>query len=242
MDTFIEYPLVERVLGHGDTKSSVLLRRRLPGRPPARVRPRAAAPRCRTSPGSKAHNIALRDRAVGMGLKLNEYGLFRSATGASVAGEREEDIYAALGLAWVPPELREIAAKSNAAAAGTRSRRLVTHADLRGDLHMHTTETDGKGGSEVHGRRPRATRASNTSRSPTTASRSRWPTASTSGARSSTPRGSARSTGSRGVRLLAGIECDILADGVARSRRRLPRRARPGGRLGAFGVHQDAGR
>src|SRR5262249_56605498 len=77
------------------------------------------------------------------GFKLNEYGLFRIADQARVAGEREEDIYAALGLDWVPPELREMRGELDAAEAHALPR-LVDVADLRGDLHMHTTETDGK--------------------------------------------------------------------------------------------------
>jgi DNA polymerase (family 10) len=93
--------------------------------------------------GSKAHNIALRDRAIGLGLKLNEYGLFRLDDDNRIAGEREEDIYAALGLEWVPPELREMRGEIDAAAARALPR-LIELADVRGDLHMHTTETDGK--------------------------------------------------------------------------------------------------
>src|SRR4029079_16008941 len=142
IDAFTEYPRVERVLGHGDTKSSVLLQGgfqadlRLGG-----ADSRGAAMQYFT--GSKAHNIALRDRAIARGFKLNEYGLFRLADDQKVAGEREEDIYAALGLEWVPPELREMRGELDAAAAHDLPR-LVDLADLRGDLHMHTTETDGK--------------------------------------------------------------------------------------------------
>jgi DNA polymerase (family 10) len=142
MDDFIAYPPVERVLGHGDTKSSILLQggfqadlRLVP------AESRGAAMQYFT--GSKAHNIALRDRAISLGFKLNEYGLFRVADEGRVAGEREEDIYAALGLDFVPPELREMRGEIDAAAAHALPR-LIERADLRGDLHMHTTETDGK--------------------------------------------------------------------------------------------------
>jgi DNA polymerase (family 10) len=93
--------------------------------------------------GSTAHNIALRDRAIGLGLKLNEYGLFRTDDDTRVAGAGEEDVYKALELAWVPPELREARGELEAAAA-RQLPRLIDRADLRGDLHMHTTETDGK--------------------------------------------------------------------------------------------------
>jgi DNA polymerase (family 10) len=106
MEDFIEYPRVARVLGHGDTKSSVLLE----GGLQADLRLVAADSRgaaLQYFTGSKAHNIALRDRAIGLGFKLNEYGLFRLADDVKVAGEAEETIYAALGLDWPPPELRE---------------------------------------------------------------------------------------------------------------------------------------
>src|SRR5439155_19829630 len=93
--------------------------------------------------GSKAHNIALRDRAIGRGFKLNEYGLFRTEGDERVASETEEEIYAALGLAWVPPELREGRGELAAAETSTLPR-LIERGDLRGDLHMHTTETDGR--------------------------------------------------------------------------------------------------
>jgi DNA polymerase (family 10) len=93
--------------------------------------------------GSKEHNVALRARAVRMGLKLSEYGLFRAEDDARVAGETEAGVYEALGLAWIPPELRENHGEIEAAAEG-RLPELVGLEDIRGDLHMHTTETDGR--------------------------------------------------------------------------------------------------
>ena len=93
--------------------------------------------------GSKEHNVAIRTRAVRMGLKLSEYGLFRADDNTRVAGETEESVYRALGLPWIPPELRENAGEIEAAEEG-RLPELVTIANLRGDLHMHTTETDGR--------------------------------------------------------------------------------------------------
>jgi DNA polymerase (family X) len=93
--------------------------------------------------GSKTHNVALRERAVKRGLKLNEYGLYEVEGGASRAGVREEDIYEALGLAWVPPELREGRGEIEAAEARTLPR-LVERADIKGDLHVHTQESDGR--------------------------------------------------------------------------------------------------
>ena len=142
MEDFVGYTSVERVLGQGETKSSVLLA----GGFQADLRLVAADSRgaaMQYFTGSKAHNIALRDRAIDLGFKLNEYGLFRTDDDVRVAGEREEDIYAALGLEWIPPELREMRGEINAALERTLPR-LVDLADLRGDLHMHSTETDGK--------------------------------------------------------------------------------------------------
>jgi DNA polymerase (family 10) len=93
--------------------------------------------------GSKDHNVAIRTRAVRMGLKLSEYGLFRVADDTRVAGETEEGIYQALGLPWIPPELRENTGEIEAAELG-RLPELVELRHIRGDLHMHTTETDGR--------------------------------------------------------------------------------------------------
>jgi DNA polymerase (family 10) len=93
--------------------------------------------------GSKDHNVAVRARAVKMGLKLSEYGLFRAEDESKVAGETEAGVYRALGLQWIPPELRENLGEIEAAAEG-RLPALVELRDIRGDLHMHTTETDGR--------------------------------------------------------------------------------------------------
>jgi DNA polymerase (family 10) len=90
--------------------------------------------------GSKAHNVALRAIARRKGLKLNEYGLFRG--GRALAGRSEQEVYAALGLAYVPPELRENRGEIEAARAG-RLPRLIEHGALRGDLQVQTDWTDG---------------------------------------------------------------------------------------------------
>jgi len=142
MDALISHPHVERVLGQGDTKSSVLLR----GGYQADLRlvpPESRGAAMQYFTGSKAHNINVRDRAVQLGFKLNEYGLFRVDDDSRVAGDTEEGIYRALGMDWVEPELRENRGEVEAARAGTLPK-VITLADLRGDLHMHTTETDGK--------------------------------------------------------------------------------------------------
>jgi DNA polymerase (family 10) len=93
--------------------------------------------------GSKAHNVALREAAVRRGLHVSEYGILDDATGETLRCETEEEVYDALGLPWIPPELREGRGELEAAAAGTLPR-LVELADLRGDLHSHTTLSDGR--------------------------------------------------------------------------------------------------
>ena len=140
-DTFVRYPGVERVLGQGGGKASVLMR----GGFQADLRivkaeQRGAAMQYFT--GSKAHNIVLRDRALARGWKLNEYGLFDDDD-RPIAGATEEDIYQALGLAYIAPELRENRGEIDAAAENALPT-LIERSDLKCDLHMHTTESDGR--------------------------------------------------------------------------------------------------
>jgi DNA polymerase (family X) len=136
-------PKVQEVLGRGPNKTSVKY-----GREGLQVDVRAlehasfgAAMQYFT--GSKEHNVALRQRAIRMGFKLSEYGLFRAEDDTRVAGETEEGIYQALGLDWIPPELRENLGEIERAEAHTLPK-LVEQRDIRGDLHMHTTATDGR--------------------------------------------------------------------------------------------------
>ncbi len=142
MEAFTGYKLVERILARGSTKSSVLIWGGFQAdlRVVARESLGAAL---QYFTGSKAHNIALRDRAIQRGFKLNEYGLYRVDDESLVVGDSEEAIYRALGLQWVPPELRENRGEILAAEQGALPR-LIALEDLRGDLHMHTTETDGR--------------------------------------------------------------------------------------------------
>ena len=93
--------------------------------------------------GSKAHNVALRQRALKLGYTLSEWALARLDNDSLVAAATEEEIYAALGMDWIPPELRENLGEIESAAQHTLPR-LVERADLRGDLHMHTTASDGR--------------------------------------------------------------------------------------------------
>ncbi|HJY56531.1 MAG TPA: DNA polymerase/3'-5' exonuclease PolX [Streptosporangiaceae bacterium] len=92
--------------------------------------------------GSQAHNVAVRQIAVRQKLKLSEYGLFDTETGELIVSRTEEEVYARLGLAWIPPAMREDHGEVEAAARG-QIPRLVRQKDLRGDLHTHTDLTDG---------------------------------------------------------------------------------------------------
>jgi DNA polymerase (family 10) len=99
--------------------------------------------------------VALRERAVRRGLKLNEYGVFRAEGGERLAGDSEEGVYAALGLPFIPPEMREDRGEIAAAEAG-RLPAPVAVEDLRGDLHSHTTESDGRDSLEAMAEAARA--------------------------------------------------------------------------------------
>ena len=211
MDLFVQSPGVERVLARGETKSSIRLTSGIQAdlRLVARES-RGAAMQYFT--GSKAHNIALRDLAVQRGLKLNEYGLYTVADDSRIAGDTEESIYAALGLSWVDPALREDRGEMMAAAAGTLPR-LVMDADLVGDLHMHTTETDGRDDLETmaaaaHAMGHRYIAITDHSQALAMANGLDERRALEHAAR-------VRALNGRfeGLTLLAGIECDILADG-----------------------------
>lgn len=211
MDDFVSHQLVERVLGRGDTKSSVLIR----GGFQADLRlvpPESRGAALQYFTGSKAHNIALRDRAIGLGFRLNEYGVFRTEDETCVAGESEEEVYAALGLTWIPPELREMRGEIEAAQARTLPR-LIESADLRGDLHMHTTESDGK--DDIRAMADAAREAGLEYVAITDHSKS---LAMANGldehrALAHAARIRAADADGCGVRLLAGIECDIKPDG-----------------------------
>ncbi|HKE26396.1 MAG TPA: DNA polymerase/3'-5' exonuclease PolX [Bryobacteraceae bacterium] len=143
LERFLSYPQVQEVLGRGENKASAKVGRE--GlQVDVRALPRAtfgAAMQYFT--GSKDHNVAIRTRAVKMGLKLSEYGLFRVENDVKVAGETEQGVYQALGLRWIPPELRENSGEIEAAEEG-RLPELVELSQIRGDIHMHTTETDGR--------------------------------------------------------------------------------------------------
>ncbi len=139
-DRFVAYPEVREVLAQGETKASVRLHSRL--QVDLRVVPEESyGAALLYFTGSKNHNVVLRQLAQQRGLKLNEYGMFRGAV--RVAGDTEESVYAAIGLPWIPPELRENRGELEAAKEG-RLPHLVELQDLAGDLHAHTTATDGR--------------------------------------------------------------------------------------------------
>jgi len=136
-------PQVAEILAQGETRCTFRVRSGL------QVDLRAVAPQSfgaawQYLTGSQAHNVQLRGRAERMGrLKINEYGVFRE-DGTRIAGETEEEVYAAVGCAWIPPEIREGRGEIEAAAAGTPLPGLVQESDLRGDLHTHSDWSDGR--------------------------------------------------------------------------------------------------
>jgi DNA polymerase (family 10) len=140
MERLVAYEGTREVIARGDTRMSVRLRNEM------QLDLRVVSEACFGAAwmyftGSKAHNILLRRRALDRGLKLNEYGLFRGEQ--PIAGETEAAVYGVLDLLWIPPELREGRGEIDAAVAGSLPR-LLELGDLRGDLHMHTTATDGR--------------------------------------------------------------------------------------------------
>jgi len=139
IDRFVAYDEVDSVLASGTTRATVMLRNGLQVdlRVVAAVSYGAAL---HYFTGSRAHNIAVRGIARKHGLKINEYGVFRGKK--RIAGKTEEEVFGAIGLPWIPPELRENRGEIEAARAGMLPT-LVETADLRGDLHAHTRASDG---------------------------------------------------------------------------------------------------
>ena len=141
-DDFAEAPFAEEVLAHGPKKVFILnggteVDLRI-------VEPEAYGTLLHHFTGGQAHNIALRERAVKMGINISEYGLAEIGTGDYKPVATEEDLYARLDLAYIPPELREDTGEIEAAGKGGLPD-LVTTGDVRGDLHVHTNYSDGKG-------------------------------------------------------------------------------------------------
>jgi len=142
IDKILTFPGIKDVLAKGDNKVSFKLLsglqvdvRLLP--------PESFGAALQYFTGSKSHSVTLRQRALRMGYTLNEYGLATVKDEKRVAGKTEEEIYKTLGLAWIPPELRENLGEIDAAEKNDLPD-LITQADLKGDVHMHTVATDGK--------------------------------------------------------------------------------------------------
>jgi DNA polymerase (family 10) len=141
MQAFVSLPQVADVLERGTTKASIRHREGI------QVDLRVVEPACFGAAlvyftGSKQHNIHLRDIAVKKGLKISEYGVFRASTGRRLVSATEAEVYAAVGLPWIPPELREDAGEIEAGLE-RKLPDLVELDQIRGDLHCHTDATDG---------------------------------------------------------------------------------------------------
>ena len=141
MDAFTTLPQVAELRERGTTKAAIRHREGID------VDLRVVDPECFGAAlayftGSKQHNIRVRERARKRGLSISEYGVFRTRGGRRIAGTTEEEVYAAVGLPWIPPELREDTGEIEAAEQG-RLPHLVELRDVRGDLHCHTRASDG---------------------------------------------------------------------------------------------------
>jgi len=209
MRAFCDLSEVAAVLAKGPTKATVRLRiglqvdlRVLP--------PEAFGAALHYFTGSKAHNIAIRTRAVHRGLKLSEYGVF-DREGRRLSGAREEDVFEAVGLPWIPPELREGSGEIEAAESG-RLPRLVDERDVLGDLHVHSKASrDARASLEELAEE--ADRLGRRYLAITDHSRSR-PLGLDEKALAEQRERIATLNGQRsGTRLLAGVEVDILPDG-----------------------------
>ncbi len=211
IETLVSLPSVAEVAGRGETKASVRHQDGL-AIDLRVVAPESFGAALQYFTGSKAHNVRLREMAVRRGLKLSEYGVFDEATGARVAGETEEDVYAAVGLPWIPPELREDVGEIDAAREG-RLPALVERRHLCGDLHDHTEWSDGHHPLErlveaAEARGYEYVIVSDHSRSLTIAQ-------GLSLERLRQQRAEIRAVQARHrIRILAGTECDILEDGT----------------------------
>ncbi len=136
------FPGIQNILAKGENKVSFQLGNGL--QVDVRLLPAASyGAALQYFTGSKAHNVALRQRALKMGYTLSEWSLARLDDNSVVAAETEEEIYAALGMDWIPPELRENLGEIEAAAAH-KLPVLIELGDIQGDVHMHTTATDGR--------------------------------------------------------------------------------------------------
>jgi DNA polymerase (family 10) len=209
--TFTTLPSLAEIVAQGPTKATVRHQEGLTIDLRV-VEPDAFGAALQYFTGSKEHNVRVREMASRRGLRISEYGVFDEATGARVAGATEEDVYATVGLPWIPPELRENQGEIEAAREG-RLPSLVTVDDIRGDLHAHTDWSDGHHSLErlvaaAEARGYEYVIVSDHSRSLTIAN-------GLGVEELRAQRAMIRDLQPRfRVRILAGTECDILADGA----------------------------
>ncbi len=212
LDRFAAHPKVQELLAKGENKASA--RFGIEGiQVDVRALPAASfGAALQYFTGSKEHNVALRQRALKMGMTLNEYGLFTVDGKVLAASETEEEIYGKLGLAWIPPEMRENQGEIEAAERGLLPL-LLELRDMQGDLHMHTRESDGRATLEEmaetarghgygyiaitdHSKALAMANGLNEARTIAFAQRVR-----------------SMDQEALGIRVMSGIECDILKDG-----------------------------
>ncbi len=142
IERIVNFPGIMDILAKGENKVSFKLRNGM--QVDVRILPpESYGAALQYFTGSKSHNVNLRQRALKMGYTLNEYGLTTLKDEKRVASKTEEEIYKKLGLEWIPPEMRESCGEIDAAAA-KKIPELITVEDIRGEVHMHTVETDGK--------------------------------------------------------------------------------------------------
>jgi len=141
MDYFVSYPEVNQILAKGQTKTTVLLDNHI--QVDLRVvQNESMGAALQYFTGSKEHNVAIRSRALKKGYKLNEYGLYNKKNDHIITGANEEDIYRQIGLDYIPSELRENRGEIEAAENHTLPN-LIQQKDIQGDLHIHSTWSDG---------------------------------------------------------------------------------------------------
>lgn len=141
VEKIVKYPGIDKVIAKGPTKVSFILKNMLECDVRIVADESFGSALCYFT-GSKEHNIALREIALKKGLILNEYGLFKKGSKKPIAGKTENEIYKALGMQYIPPELRENQGEIELALKGTLPR-LVEEADIKGDIHCHSDMTDG---------------------------------------------------------------------------------------------------
>jgi len=207
---FTKLPEVRRVLGAGGTKASIVMESGV--QVDLRVvRPESFGAALQYFTGSKAHNIRLRAMARERGLKLSEYGVFKGDR--RIAGRTEEEVYRALKLPLIPPELREDRGEIEAAQKGALPK-LVTLDDIRGDLHVHTKWSDGRNTIEEMARAARALGRKYIVISDHTRALKIFGGLDVDGLTKEVAEVRAAAKKLRGIALLTGTEMDIRADGT----------------------------